>query len=314
MKSISLAALFTVLLVNCKNKVTQESVVGNTRSVDITQVVGVGRIEPEIGIVQLSSESAGIVQKVYKIENDSVQAGDIIVGLKHTVEDASIAQLKTAAAAQEAQIKVDQDAIDESQIRYNNSNIELQRLEDLLLKGAETRQVVDGARTDMRSFQANIKKLQATVKVSQVRWKETNAQVAVAEAQLQQKFVRAPVNGILLELNTQAGNSVDSKQVIAQLKPEGRTIAVCEIDELFADKVKAGQSAIIRNFGALDTISTGTVYFVSAFLKKKSLFTEQAGETQDRRVREIKIGLDNTTNLLLNARIECVVFVSKSIQ
>jgi HlyD family secretion protein len=310
MRSISLTILLALLLVNCNTKKNDETAPVSNRPVDITQVVGVGKIEPENEIMQLSAEVAGTVQKIYKNENDSVHAGDILVELKHTIEDANIAQLKSTVATQAAEIKVDADAIKESQIRYTNAALELQRLQSLLAKGAETRQVVDNAITDMQSFQANIKKLQAAVVVSKLKWTESKTQVATAEAQLQQKFIRAPVSGILLELNIQAGNYIDSKQIFAQIQPRGRIIAVCEIDELFADKIKVGQNAVIRNFGALDTLSTGKVYFASAFLKKKSLFTDQAGEKEDRRVREIKILLDNPGNILLNSRIESVVFIS----
>jgi HlyD family secretion protein len=314
MKSISLIILLSILLTNCQPKKATEPIPVTIRSADVKQVVGIGKIEPENEIIQLSAEVAGTVQKIYKNENDSVHAGDIIVELKHTIEDANITQLKSAAAIQAAQIKVDETAIRELQIRYANAAVEMQRLQNLFAKGAETKQVVDNAATEMQSFEANIKKMQATVEVSKMRWKESNTQVATAQVQLQQKFIKAPVNGVLLEMNLQTGNYIDSKQIFAQLRPEGKIIAVCEIDELFADKIKIGQSAIIRNFGAVDTLTTGKVYFAASFLKKKSLFTDQAGEKEDRRVREIKILLDNPGNILLNARIECVVFISKNNQ
>jgi len=312
MKSISLTILLALLLINCQRKKAEETTTVINRSVDINQVVGIGKIEPENEIIQLSAEVAGIVQKIYKNENDSVQAGDIILELKHTIEDANISQLNSAVAIQKAQIKVDETAIKELQIRYANASVEIQRLQNLLAKGAETKQVVDNAVTEMQSFEVNIKKLQAIVQVSTMRWKETKAQVATAEAQLKQKFIKAPVNGILLELNIQTGNYIDSKQIFAQLNPEGKTIAVCEIDELFANKIKVGQYAVIRNFGSLDTLTTGEVYFAASFLKMKSLFTDQAGEKEDRRVREIKILLDNPAAILLNARVECVVAISKN--
>ena len=311
MKTISLIILLGILLVTCKNKAPVGTIAVNNFSGDIHQVIGIGSIVPENEIIQLSAEVAGVIQKVYKNENDSVRAGEIIIELKHTIEDANITQLRSAVAIQVAQIAVDEQAINELQIRYTNSNIEVQRLRNLLAKGAETQQVVDNAATELQSFEANIKKLQAAVEVTRMKWAETKSQVAIAEAQLQQKFIRAPINGVLLELNIQPGNYIDSKQVFAQIKPEGKIIAVCEIDELFADKIQVGQNAIIRNFGALDTSSTGKVYFASSFLKKKSLFTDQAGEKEDRRVREIKILLDNPGTILLNSRMECIVFIAK---
>jgi len=314
MKPILLIVPLACLLIACKSKEADKVETISKPLVDVQQVVGIGRIEPENEIIQLSAEVGGIVQKIYKNENERVQAGDIIFELKHTIEDANTSQLKSAVAIQEAQIKVDESAIKELQIKYANSNVSLQRLKNLLAKGAETQQVVDNATAEMQSFQANIQKLQATVQVSKMKWKETKAEVAVAEAKSKQKFITAPVNGILLELNIQIGNSIDSKQIIAQLNPGGKTIAVCEIDELFANKIQIGQAAVIRNFGAIDTLSTGKVYFAESFLKKKSLFTDQAGEKEDRRVRKIKIVLDKPTTILLNSRIECVVFISKNNQ
>lgn len=312
MKSTFIIILFGVLLIGCKNKeVVDEKPITKPFS-DVQEVIGIGRIEPENEIIQLSSEVGGIVTKIYKKENDTVQKGDVIFELKHAVEDATIKQLQQDVALQVAQIKVDESTINDYQIKYANAEIEFQRLKSLFAKGAETQQVVDNALTELQSYKANIEKSRAMVQVSKSKWKETIAQLEIAEIKRQQKFITAPVSGVLLELNVQIGNFIDSNEIVAQLNPEGKTIAVCEIDELFANKIKVGQSAIIRNFGALDTLSTGKVYFVSSFLKKKSLFTDQAGEKEDRRVREIKIAVDDPSAMLLNSRIECVVFISKN--
>ncbi len=307
---VLLAGLFTA----CKNQEADNSSIINKPADDMQQVVGIGKIEPENEIIQLFAEVGGIVQKVNKNENDTVRAGEVIFEIKHAIEDANILQLKSAVAIQKAQIQVDENAIDEIQIKFANSSVELNRLKRLFAKGAETKQVVDNAQAEMRTFEANSKTLQATVEVSKMQWKESNAQLAIAKVRLNQKFIKAPVSGILLELKIQPGNYIDSKEVVVQLNPEGRTIAICEIDELFANKIEIGQTAVVRNFGALDTLSIGKVYFTGSFLKKKSLFTDQAGEKVDRRVREIKILLDHPTSVLLNARVECVVFVSKANQ
>jgi len=110
------------------------------------------------------------------------------------------------------------------------------------------------------------------------------------------------------------GGAVNTQQSIAQIEPSGKTIAVCEIDELNAAKILVGQKGWIRNIGSADTLSTGTVYFAFSFLKKKSLFTDQSGEKEDRRVRTIKMMLDSPDKLLLNARVECVIDISNNLK
>jgi len=279
----------------------------NTR---VTQVVGIGKITPENDIIQLSSAVGGVVKTIYKTENAPVKAGEVILELDHQLDDAKVNQLFSETATQAAQITADKAAIEEYQTKYNNAAVELQRLQRLLAKGAETQQTVDNATANTRSLQANINRLQANVEVSKSKLLETNAALTVAKVERDQKIIPSPVNGKLLEISTLIGSAVDSKQPFAQINPEGKTIAVCEIDELFAYKIATGQKAWVRNLGQQDTLSTGTVVFTASFLKKKSLFTDQAGEKEDRRVREIKILLDQPEKLLLNARVECVVDVS----
>jgi multidrug resistance efflux pump len=279
-------------------------------SVAITQVVGIGKIVPERDIIQLSSPVNGIVEHIYKKENDSVSAGETVLELQHAVESAQVNQLSSEVNTQYDQIKADNAAVEEYQAKYNNSVLELQRLHRLLAKGAETQQAVDDANTSVKGFQSNLSRLQANAQVSRSKLTETKAALEVSRQQLDQKIIKSPVKGKILEISTLVGSAVNTQTPFVQISPQGKTIADCEIDELFADKISNGQRTWVRNTGSLDTLATGTVYFTSGFLKKKSLFTDQAGEKEDRRVREIKIVLDNPEKLLLNARVECVIDIS----
>lgn len=276
------------------------------------RVVGVGMIVPEMDIVQLSSPVNGIVTKILKSENDSVNIGTPILELDHQLEDAKVKQLSSEVATQAAQIKSDEASVGEYDAKYENAASELQRMQRLLAKGAETQQAVDDANTSLKSFQSNRKSLQASAEVSVSRLNETKAALRIAQIERNQKIILSPVNGRIMELTVLTGGSVDTQQSFAQISPEGKTIAVCEIDEMYAGKIAVGQKGWIRNVGSIDTLSTGTVYFTFSFLKKKSLFTDQSGEKEDRRVRTIKLLLDQPEKLLLNARIECVIDISGS--
>jgi multidrug efflux pump subunit AcrA (membrane-fusion protein) len=276
------------------------------------RIIGVGMIVPENEIVQLSSPVNGIVTKILKSENDSVSIGTPVLELDHLLDDAKVKQLSREVVTQEAQIKVDEASVGEFEAKYENALSELQRMQRLLAKGAETQQAVDDANTCLKSFQSNLKRSQASADVSKSRLNESKAALHVAHIERGQNIILSPVNGRILELNVLTGGSVDTQQSFAQISPEGRTIAVCEIDEMYAGKIAVGQKGWIRNVGSLDTLSTGTVYFTYSFLKKKSLFTDQSGEKEDRRVRTVKILLDQPENLLLNARIECVIDISSN--
>ena len=216
-------------------------------------------------------------------------------------------QLNNQLITQASQIKVDAASVGEFEAKVSNANSELQRLQNLLLKGAETQQTVDDANTNLKSFNSNLNRLEASVAVSKSKWQETKTALITAQIERDQKIIRSPIKGKILELTVLIGSSISIQQSFAQISPEGKTIAICEIDELNADKIMVGQNGWIRNVGSSDTLSTGKVYFAFSFLKKKSLFTDQSGEKEDRRVRTIKMMLDNPDKLLLNARVECVI-------
>jgi multidrug resistance efflux pump len=111
-------------------------------------------------------------------------------------------------------------------------------LQNLLAKGAETQQTVDDASTGLKSFQANLKRLEANVTVSKSRLKESKASLQLAQRERDQKIIKSPVNGRILELTVLIGGSVAIQQSLGQINPEGKTIAICEIDELNAEKVR----------------------------------------------------------------------------
>lgn len=316
MKNCIFYILPLFILGSCNNNAAKEKLENENakQSTSINHIIGIGKVIPESDIIQLSSSVNGIVQKIYKKENDSVAVGTIILELEHQLEDEKIIRLGNQLTTQAAQIKVDAASVGELEAKVGNAKIELQRLQNLVLKGAETQQTVDNAITNLKSQTANLNKLEATVTVSKSRWQETKTDLKSAQLESEQKIIKSPINGRILELTVLIGGSVSIQQSFAQISPEGKTIAICEIDELNAEKIIVGQKGWVRSVGSSDTLSTGTIYFASSFLKKKSLFTDQSGEKEDRRVRTIKLLLDTPEKLLLNARVECVVDISKNLK
>jgi hypothetical protein len=79
------------------------------------------------------------------------------------------------------------------------------------------------------------------------------------------------------------------------------------VDELFADLVETGQNAEIRRLGETQALAEGRVIFTGPALRRKSLFSQDVGDLEDRRVREIWVGLPETASLILGMRVECVI-------
>lgn len=308
MKKSLFLLLLCYLAASCESKKVNS--VSSNENLDVPFVVGVGKIIPENDIIQLSSAVNGIVTIIYKNENETVEIGTLILEMEHALDDQKIVQLQQQRITNSRQILSDQASIDENQAKAINAKTTLLRLKNLFTAGAETQQNVDDADTNLKEIQATTARLEANEIVSKSKLEETNAALHSAQIERNQKLIRSPVKGKILELSVLIGSAINTQESFAQISPQGKTIAICEIDETNASKIKIEQTGWIRNIGSSDTISTGRVYFVNTFLKKKSLFTDQSGEKEDRRVRTIKMQLDHPESLLLNARIECVIDIS----
>jgi len=309
---LSLFLITALMACNDKEAKIKLALKSATEALSINYIIGIGQIIPEKDIISLSTPVNGIVQKLYLTENDSVNIGTIIMELEHELEDEKINLIRNQINTQAALIKVDEASVSELHPKISNAKLETERLQNLMQRGAETQQIVDNAMTNLKSLMANQYKAEANVSVSKSKWLETKAALKTAQKERNQKIIRSPVKGKILELATLPGGSVTIGQSLGQISPYGKIIAICEIDEANADKISTGQKSWIRSVGSSDTLTTGTVYSTSSFLKKKSLFTDQSGEKEDRRVRTIKIMLDDTEKLLLNARVECIVDISSN--
>lgn len=334
---IAAIASFCLLLQACQPTKPQaaEAKIVAINTADVTQVTGIGRVEPENKIVKLNSEVGGLVSAIRVKEGDKVAAGDIILELTHTIEDSRVAQAETRIPTQKAAVQDAQTAVSTFaarieaakmrmqavKVREAAAKVRLDRLKILVAKEADTKQNLDAAQAeydalgqDARAAQADIDaaakerdRAEAATKTTQSRISELEADVKVAASQRAQRYVRAPYSGTLLSLQPTVGSNISPGIELGDFAPAGLITAICEIDELFAARVQVGQKAYIRSQGMTDTLSLGTVIFAAPYLRKKSLFSADAGDLEDRRVREVRIKLEKPDRVLLGSRVDCVI-------
>lgn len=301
--------LFLILLLTgCGKKSKPAAEPGRVDPAPVA-VSGVGKILPEAELVNLAMQSDGIVVRIDARKNDTLPKGSAILLLD---DEAAVREVQAARArvrAQQSLLKVSEARLREEQAKTENSIKEFARIRRLYDEGAETGQTLDDKRTALSVQEATLKSSEEQLGNDSAKLLELQESVRIAEIALQNKTLRAPENGILLDLTVQTGEYVKSGDAIGEFAPASPLVASCEIDEMFAGKVKTGQNAYILSPGARDTLAVGKVIFAGSFLKKKSLFYEKPGEAEDRRVREVKILPDRPLPLMINSKVECSILV-----
>jgi HlyD family secretion protein len=279
------------------------------KSTGVKQIVGVASIEPLSRIVSLYSEVGGIVSKINYDINTDVKVNSIIIELSCDVEKAQLNQAKSKLGTQQAAINVAKAQMASLKDKLENAQVTYNRNVNLLKAGAVTQQVLDDSRFSYESLNNDELAAEAVLKQQDAKVNELQADIEYYEKVIERKQIKAPANGKILSVDVKVGNNISSTQSIGDFAPEGPLVAITEVDELFSAKVKNGMKAYIRPQGALDTLATGKIYLTSPYLRKKSLFSDDATNMEDRRVREVRVLLDNGSDVLIGSRVECVIQV-----
>ena len=226
---------------------------------NVNQIVGIGRIEPEGKIISLAVNSGGIITQINKKEGDNVAIGETLISLDNAVELAKIAQINSKIATQNEQIKFAESIIKQTEIQRDNRKSYYQRMKSLYEQNAETRQRFEDAQAEYLTQESKLELNKVELSLAKSKIIETEKELATAKAELEKKTTKSSLSGQILEVLVQKGSAVEPLSTFAKFAPNGKTIAVCEIDELFADKIQAGQVADIRLIGNEQILTSGKV-------------------------------------------------------
>jgi len=284
----------------------------NSSMVEVSEVVGVGKVEPEKEIISLAAATGGVVKEIFRNDGDTIKKGEPLVRLDDELELIKVSQLRSQYNSQRSQVDIDKLSLRESEARLSNKKKLLESVRTLALKGAETKQSLEDLETEVTTLSLNVEKDSAAVKLSRSILSELAQQVRYAEAEADKKILRSPYDGLLLELQIEKGSAVNQFETFAEVAPSGPMTVRTEVDELFAGRLSNGLDAEIRFVGSDSVVAKGKVIFLSPYLKKKSLFSQKANEQEDRLVREVRIKLDGDNELILNSKVESVIKLNNS--
>ncbi len=162
-------------------------------------------IEPS-EIVDVGSAIPGVVEAIHVYRSDLVKKGELMVELESSVEQASLELAKFRAGLDTA-IELRQES---ARFGYLTQKREL----ELLRKSAISLHDADRSRTETRMARLQVRQEQDNKAISELEYRR-------AEMILQQRRIRSPVEGVVMERFKSVGEFVEDEPLIrvAQLNP-----------------------------------------------------------------------------------------------
>ncbi len=295
-----------LLLTACGNR--KENAAPAAEPLTVTQVVGIGKVIPQGGVVELAAPASGIVEERFFDAGDKVAAGDLILLLEKSDETLSLQESDAGIATQQLQVESARLALEQERIALDDLRRRYGDARELLTVGAVTGEEVRRLQNDLDQGAERLKKMENDHRLQQSRLREMQTARAARENDLTQRSFRAPAGGTLLALTSRVGEAVTINQPYGRIAPDRPLVVTAEIDELFADRLVVGQHCTIHLPGDSNVAATGSVTHVSPDLKRKSLFSDSGSDLEDRRIREIEVSLDEVPRtLFIESKVECRV-------
>jgi HlyD family secretion protein len=248
-----------------------------------------GRIDIEGGVVKLAARRDGVIESVRVKEGERVRPGQVLATL-----DAKLSQenLRLAISEQlEARRKVEP-----LRVRVKAAEREMQRFEALSRQDAVAKQALDKSKDERDTAQAELMALQAAEEAAARR-------VAVAELEIEERVVRAPAAGQIIQSQAKPGNGVSTLNVtpLFLFAPDAPQIVRADLEERFLPAVRPDQSAQVVLEAVPDKHWEAKVLRLGLVVGQRPSSDDPA-EKQDQRVVDCVLAI-NAPELLIGQRV-----------
>jgi HlyD family secretion protein len=245
--------------------------------------------------------------QILVIEGEAIKKGQLLVELDGATEDAQINQSASRLTARSERINSLAARIEAINIKISAATITNNRDKKLAEAKAGTEKDALDSETALLNLKAELVIAKADLKEAQASLGEIKAESSYYGQIKRKKQLFAPEDGMMLSIDVKPGQALAPGAKIGDFAPSGGLIAITEVDELFAMKVKNGMKVNINMQGSKELLSTGTIVYCASYLSKKSIFSDKADNLEDRRVREVRVQIDNPSSVLIGSRVECII-------
>lgn len=245
-----------------------------------TLVYAKGRIDIEGGLIRLAASRDGLVKSVAVEEGQRVRAGDLLA----TIDDQPARLALAVAQAELAQARA---ALPALRVRLIAADREVARLSPLLATESVAPADLDQARDQAALLRAELAAAEAATATAEAR-------LRAGEYEVEQRLVRAPLDGWIVRRFARLGDGVSTLNVtpLFLFAPDSPRLVRADLDERFVDKVRAGLPAEIVPEANESRVIAGKILRIGQVFGAKTP-TGEPGERLDQRVVECVVSLDD---------------------
>lgn len=207
----------------------------------------------------LVSPAEGAVERVLVQAGDRVTAGQVLITLRNPERQTALLDQQVQIRQQQVALAQNQAQIAEAQAQLITDQQRLQNLNQLAEAGAFSRDQAQAQETQVRTTQRTLRDAMAAVQTATLEIQKLQLQRQRTQQELQGTIITAPIDGLILGVDVNAGDGVDRRTALLTLGNPAQELVKLKLSTLNAAQVQLNQVARVSVIGPDSTVFTGRV-------------------------------------------------------
>ena len=297
---------------------------------DAWEAVTLGRVEPRSGEIKIAAPVPGRIADVLVKANENVFAGELLVRLddeealaRVAEADAQVALHKRArndqaTPAASADRRKAEDAVADSERSAADALSALDKITNDWRAGTAQKADLDAARTGLSRAQDRLREQQATLAKLRAapdtplptrpegELNVAQAELTLARAELEKTRIRAPIDGVVLQVDAKKGElAVPTLGPALLIMGDLSALRVrAEVDQQYLGKMRIGQRAVIRAAAFRGHEFDGKVSSIARIVGQSRINSDDPHKFSDVEVLEIVVDLPDPGPLVVGEQVD----------
>ncbi len=304
---ILLIFMLFVALFSCGNKKEEKQQSNKEILEEIKEIKAVGKVVSAKDWTIISSNTSARIKELMIEDGDSVSKGQLLMQLEAGNTDLDVQQAQAQLNSLNKENRTILEDIRKARVYADELKDKYETSKRLYEQDAETKEKMSTDYSNWQQQELTLKGLQQKQQAQQASAYEQQLEIQKAQNTRSDFQIIAASSGVITDLVAKVGQSVQAAMELGKIIDVEHPMVEAEVDELFVNDVKVGQSVLIFPVGRKDQAANGRISYLSPILSEKSILYETANEGQDRRVRKIKIEIEGNNVLTINSKVDCTI-------
>jgi HlyD family secretion protein len=207
---------------------------------DVRRIVSTSGTVRALGTVEIGSQLSGNIGEVNADFSSEVKQGQVLARIEPSTFESRVREEEAGLAIAKANVALQEATVERAEANLRKTELDLRRADELVRKGVGAQAVLDAATAAQLGAAAELAIAKAQVENAKATLEQRQATLDSARIDLERTYIRAPIDGVVIERIVEPGQTVAASMTAPKLFTIAQDLSQVQIDAQ-VDEADIGQ-------------------------------------------------------------------------